>query len=412
MAHRRPSATSASEPESGSETDTVHSLERGGSAGGSGRRRRLSFRVGSSTSSSTGAGAAGLPTRAPVAVRLRALARRVARWQATREDLLALCGVALASLVYYALFWRAVTPLALSAGLGAPEAPSCSFLAAAAARGRARGAAAAAAAAAAATDKPRIAIVTFLSGLDPDVVRLSMANKRRYAELHGYELLRLDDEVDGSRQAPWSKFLILHKHLDAHDYLVWLDADALVSDLAAKVEDIVGMAPGKDLYYAADELDINSGVFIVRNSAWSKWYLVEAWQQRWLVTDYNFRSTHEQRAIHYLHGAEDVHAEALAAGRAWPYPRLAEVREHTMLVPHCALNSNVCEEFWTGFVLWRRSPSKGRWCDNVFAWGNFIVHLAGKSPASYKKWLFETFASRIEARAEHQGLPPGGPPRG
>jgi hypothetical protein len=83
-----------------------------------------------------------------------------------------------------------------------------------------------------------------------------------------------------------------------------------------------------------------------------------------------------------------------------------------MLVPHCALNSNVCEEFWTGFALWRRSPSKGRWCDNVFAWGNFIVHLAGKSPASYKKWLFQTFASSIEARAEYQGLPPGGPPRG
>ena len=50
---------------------------------------------------------------------------------------------------------------------------------------------------------------------------MAIANKRDYAELHGYELIVAgSDDVDKSRPAAWSKLLLLQKHLKNYDYLM------------------------------------------------------------------------------------------------------------------------------------------------------------------------------------------------
>uniref|UniRef100_A0A7S2WSY7 Uncharacterized protein n=1 Tax=Mucochytrium quahogii TaxID=96639 RepID=A0A7S2WSY7_9STRA len=247
----------------------------------------------------------------------------------------------------------------------------------------------------------KIALLTFEYKMDPDVVRESRDNQRRYAQKHGYTYLVTDQLVDTSlRPAPWSKFPIIKRFLPEYDFIVWLDTDALIANYTVKIEDVVN---GKsNLFFAEDESQLNSGVFIIRNSPWSLWWLNEAAAQSWLVSgSHPFK--YEQRAIHFLYGTERLNKDARKHGQPM-YPRAAEVQANTEIVPYCALNSNICEEFWFGFMLYRRPHVPGWHCANKYENGDFILHLAGRSPSSYRDWLFLKFKPMIDSRGKRLGL--------
>ncbi|GBG34405.1 Xyloglucan 6-xylosyltransferase 1 [Hondaea fermentalgiana] len=240
----------------------------------------------------------------------------------------------------------------------------------------------------------RVGLVTFFGNLDPDVRAASIKNKQDYANRHSYEVIVADDEIDKSRPAAWSKFPILEKYLPEYDYLMWVDADAIFMNMTIRVEDIVDAE--HDLFFARDEGDINSGVFLVRNTDWAMWWLKEAWSQTWLITgSHPFK--YEQRAIHYLYGTDGLQKDARRHNHEL-YPRVDEVRGKTAVVPYCAFNSNICEEFWTGLALFRRIRWPGWFCDNIYANGDFIIHFAGKSPASWRNWLFLKFAELADTK--------------
>lgn len=49
----------------------------------------------------------------------------------------------------------------------------------------------------------------------------SIANKKAYAALHGYDVIvATADDIDRSRPAAWSKLLVLQKHLGSYDYVM------------------------------------------------------------------------------------------------------------------------------------------------------------------------------------------------
>lgn len=51
------------------------------------------------------------------------------------------------------------------------------------------------------------------------MAQLSVENKRKYAHLHGYELI-ISTKIDASRPAAWSKLIEMKKYLLRFDYLV------------------------------------------------------------------------------------------------------------------------------------------------------------------------------------------------
>jgi hypothetical protein len=114
--------------------------------------------------------------------------------------------------------------------------------------------------------------------LELPLTQLSIANKRLYAARHGYELLVLHgpEVVDASRPAAWSKFPNLAAHLKRFDYVCFMDVDALVTNLAVKLEELVRPGGG-DFIVSEDWNGVNTGVFLLRNSPWSQWFLEEAW---------------------------------------------------------------------------------------------------------------------------------------
>lgn len=245
-------------------------------------------------------------------------------------------------------------------------------------------------------EKARIGIVTFQVGMEPEMVSLSIENKKMYCDRHGYDLLWVDNEIENSRPAAWSKYLILRKYLDEYDYLLWIDMDALIANFSIRIEDF--LQPERDIYISYDENDINTGVFILRSTDWTKQFLVDCYDQKWLVKGINgikppFK--YEQRAMQFLYGSDQLVEYAKQVNHP-PYEHTGLAREKIQRVEPCALNANVCEEFWTGLILWRRTPWKGWFCDNVYHAGDFVIHFAGKSPAAYRNYLITAFAQAIK----------------
>lgn len=97
-------------------------------------------------------------------------------------------------------------------------------------------------------------------------VEPSQQTKRDYCSLHGYDYIDDESVYDKSRPIAWSKLLLIKKYLPKYDYVVWIDADAIIMDLTQKLEDKIYLMDDKDLMVISDFYQINSGVIFVKNT--------------------------------------------------------------------------------------------------------------------------------------------------
>jgi hypothetical protein len=112
-----------------------------------------------------------------------------------------------------------------------------------------------------------------------------------YAEANGYVMKHLDEsssphyDVYDSR---WNKVKILEEALNPAngwarhlDWLVWLDADAIVLDMDLRIEKIVASYPYANVLMSAEHAGsstlVNSGTVIVRNTPWTRTFLHTWW---------------------------------------------------------------------------------------------------------------------------------------
>ena len=159
--------------------------------------------------------------------------------------------------------------------------------------------------------------------------------------------------------------------------MLCVDADALIMNPDIRVEELMDWRAHQVL--AADHNGPNSGVWLIRDTPWSRWFVRELWAQEALVALPPRRSLfhYEQRAFHHL----------LQTG-AWrrrvggePYAGANGIRAATALVHQCVLNS---------LPSWYRR-------------GDFVVHLAGMKGA-VKCLLFRRYYLLAAAAA---GTRPG-----
>lgn len=212
--------------------------------------------------------------------------------------------------------------------------------------------------------------------LDLPITRLSIDNKQAYAALHGYELLLLHGTVavDSARPPAWSKFTNIRAHLGRFDYVFFVDVDTLITNLAIGLEQLV-RPEGGDLILSEDWNGVNTGVFIIRNTPWSHWFLKEAWGGKGSVQEHMalhevsaegipYPFEFEQRAVHYLLQTPKWRERGLP-----PYAKSASLWEHVELVPQCSINAYMLfpRPFWN-----TRARIAATWTP-----GYFIVHMAG-----------------------------------
>lgn len=124
------------------------------------------------------------------------------------------------------------------------------------------------------TDRPRMAVVSLFNERHADLAELTWKNNKvRYAEKHGYLALAKTDNFS-VEQVHFDKFTHLLDVMAAHpevDWVWWLDNDAMITNFDVRVEDLVDN--NYHVIMPTDIAALNTGSFIVRNSAQSREWL-------------------------------------------------------------------------------------------------------------------------------------------
>ncbi len=184
----------------------------------------------------------------------------------------------------------------------------------------------------------RIALATLYTPEMSEMGQLSSGALCAYAARHGYAAVVATGKIDATRPASWSKLLLVERHLASNpacEWVMWIDADAVVTNPARRVEDLIG----EDVdFLVAEDLPpspMNLGVFLIRNCPATRDLLRRAYEKG----QYTHHPWWEQPAI----------VEALSEGGAAVRFRVVPRR------------------------LFNAFPGEHRE-------GDFILHFAGSSP--------------------------------
>ncbi|WP_334020688.1 hypothetical protein [Alteromonas sp. S015] len=126
--------------------------------------------------------------------------------------------------------------------------------------------------------------------------QMALENRRLYCNRHGYTFIS-EVEIARDRPACWAKIPAILKAFEKHDWVLWADSDTLIFDHSRRIEDFFNakfdlIVQSHDHYYELMGLDptvgyemmpINTGVFLIRNTTWSKWLLAEAYKQQQFI---------------------------------------------------------------------------------------------------------------------------------
>lgn len=123
-------------------------------------------------------------------------------------------------------------------------------------------------------------------------------NKKSYCKRHGYDFIEDESIWDKSKPIPWSKILLLLKYLEQYDYIVWIDADILIMNMDIKIETFINRYPEYDQITGSDWKMQNTGVWIIKNTMFSKLFLKEVWDNV-----YDEKSDPKERYMNWEQGS-------------------------------------------------------------------------------------------------------------
>ncbi len=220
----------------------------------------------------------------------------------------------------------------------------------------------------------KIAIITLYTKELNDFGRYTSINLRNYSNIYGYDFIEYNHTLDINRHPSWSKVKAMNINIDRYDWLVWIDADAVITNKCINIESIID--PNYDIIIAREDCcarSINTGVFILRNSEWTKnylqlWYNQEQFSNTW---------PWDQAAFVHL------------------YDNNIDVRNHTKVVRQNVLNSR-----GTTLAQPNTFTDSGRFQDR-----DFIVHFfAIQDRTSLKEMAFYKDPYYIKTKEDIPGL--------
>jgi hypothetical protein len=215
---------------------------------------------------------------------------------------------------------------------------------------------------------------------------LTWPNKQAYAEKYGYYLFDGSVHIDPSRPPAWSKIKAAQYLLEQRmtstteedgtksssstspppflcDWVMWADADTVIMNSDVRIQDFLPADPTKDLLVAPDKGGgYNSGVFFLRNTAWSRQFLQDWWNMEDFVRPPGLSLSGDNNAM-----------KALLAS-------MPDFHDHVLAPPRCTFNS------FASFLTLGESLQvmdhlqEQPWYMDVghYHKGDFIAHAAGK----------------------------------
>lgn len=114
---------------------------------------------------------------------------------------------------------------------------------------------------------------------------MSVKNKQDYARLHGYDFYVSTAQTSPLLSGAWNKVALILELVETSQYewIVWIDSDSLIMNVLFEIPwkkyegyDLVMWGQEKELYEIGNaHMGLNTGVFLVRNTEWSKSFLRE-----------------------------------------------------------------------------------------------------------------------------------------
>lgn len=140
-----------------------------------------------------------------------------------------------------------------------------------------------------------IAICTLVIGKEfREATYYSLLGKIRYCMKRGYDLICDESVYDSSRPAAWSKINLLLKTLNDYHFVLWIDADTYIMNKERKVEDYIvnnDMLSNREMMISKDEFMLNTGVWLIRNTDFSRKFLSEIYKQNEFIEHGNWEQT-------------------------------------------------------------------------------------------------------------------------
>ncbi|CAE8686110.1 unnamed protein product [Polarella glacialis] len=119
-----------------------------------------------------------------------------------------------------------------------------------------------------------------------DYANYTALENQKYAQRWGYGFHVFDHPIDQTRVPHWSKLYALQMFLADYDFLFWIDADAVFFDHSRRLEEVFDLSgqPDANIWaqdiwpdypsLAREEL-VDTGTFLLRNSDWTRQFLIE-----------------------------------------------------------------------------------------------------------------------------------------
>lgn len=128
-----------------------------------------------------------------------------------------------------------------------------------------------------------IAIVMLYTSNFAHVCCHSEANIIAYCMKHRYTCyIYKDSMVHADTHPTWNKPLVLMDNIKNHDYIMWIDSDAIFTNFDISIQDIIDKHQGKSLLLCNDigGWKFNAGVQIWKNTQWSMNHLMKWWNMK------------------------------------------------------------------------------------------------------------------------------------
>ena len=129
----------------------------------------------------------------------------------------------------------------------------------------------------------KIAVVMMYTPNLANICSYSEANIIAYCNKHKYTCYIYKDSMTDSHPT-WNKPLVIKDNIEKHEFIMWIDSDAIFTNFDIKIEEIIAKEPEKSLLVCNDigRWKINAGVQIWKNCDWSVQTLNEWWNMKHL----------------------------------------------------------------------------------------------------------------------------------
>lgn len=150
-------------------------------------------------------------------------------------------------------------------------------------------------------EKYSVCMTTYFDKNFGELGKICLKSMEKYAEKHGFDI-KLFNNIMINRPPAWTKIFIVRKLFNNsknYDFILWVDSDALFvrfnEDIRREIQH------NKDFYLVKHD-GPNTGLFLIRNSEWSKNFLKDTWNFK----KYIYHNLWENAAINDLLGYKDT----------------------------------------------------------------------------------------------------------